>query len=167
MLTIANQMETGKIGKVAERGYKTIICNRPDGEGDDQPGFDEIARLAQEHGIQTVYLPIQLTGAEPADHAAFAEAIEAMPKPIMAYCRSGTRSAMLWSHWEQSHSDYAERERRLAAMQVGAMAPGSTSLDGRRAVAPLTSASASGAADDGWWKEERQSGVTRLRRNRA
>ncbi|NVK46366.1 MAG: TIGR01244 family phosphatase [Rhodobacteraceae bacterium] len=136
MFTVATQLEPSKIQKVAEKGYKTIICNRPNGEGADQPGFDEITRIASKFGLKTVYIPIQLGGASAADHAAFARAIEEMPKPILAYCRSGTRSATLWSHWEQEMSAHQGREQRVDAMQAGGLAPGNTSIDGRRALTP-------------------------------
>ncbi|TNE65309.1 MAG: TIGR01244 family phosphatase [Rhodobacteraceae bacterium] len=113
MFTVATQVDLAKISKIAETGYKTIVCNRPDGEGADQPSFDEMSKIARDLGLRTVYIPIALTGATEKDHAAFARVIEDMPKPILAYCRSGTRSATLWSHWEQEASGYHRAEHRV------------------------------------------------------
>ncbi|WP_417278506.1 beta-lactamase hydrolase domain-containing protein [Celeribacter sp.] len=105
-------------------------------DGADKPGFDEITRIASNFGLKTVYIPIQLGGASEADHAAFARAIEEMPKPILAYCRSGTRSATLWSHWEQEMSEHQGQERRVSAMKAGGLTPGNTSIEGKRALNP-------------------------------
>lgn len=156
MFTIANQMEIEKVKKVADRGYKTIICNRPDGEAEDQPSFVEITALAHQFGLETVYIPIDLSGAKPSDHEAFAKAIETMPKPILAYCRSGTRSSTLWSNWEHSVSEYEGGERRVEAMQAGALARGNTSLDGRRALPP--EGATAGQATQRVWVVEGQTG---------
>ena len=129
MFTIATQVEPDKIGKLAERGYKTIICNRPDGEGDGQPSFDKIHEVADKLGIIAVHIPVHLTGPTDANHAAFFEAVNALPKPILAYCRSGTRSAVLWNGYEerlQAMEGGPARdgpERRVGAMQAGALAP--------------------------------------------
>lgn len=126
MFTIATQVEPSKIDQILVRGYKSIICNRPDGEGEDQPSFDEVAKLARARGLAVRYIPVKLAGVTQAEHAAFAKAIEEMPKPILAYCRSGTRCAVLWNHFDAETSDQGRQgrpERRVAAMQVGALAP--------------------------------------------
>jgi TIGR01244 family protein len=119
MFTVATQVDLNKIRKIAEAGYKTIVCNRPDGEGADQPGFREVAQIARDLGLRTVYIPIALSGATAEDHAAFARVIEDMPKPILAYCRSGTRSTTLWSHWEQETSGDHRTERRVGTIARG------------------------------------------------
>lgn len=116
MFTIANQVEIGKIKKIADAGYKSIICNRPDGEAQDksQPDFSVVATQAHKLGLKAVYIPVPLTGADAETQAAFAEAVQSLPKPILAYCRSGTRSGTLWSAFQMQHPDLAPEMTRQA-----------------------------------------------------
>jgi sulfide:quinone oxidoreductase len=95
--TIATQIEIDKIGKLADRGFRSILCNRPDGEGADQPRFAEVEAAAARAGIRAAYVPIELSGATDRDVRAFHDAVRSLPTPLLAYCRSGTRSAMLIS----------------------------------------------------------------------
>ena len=93
---VSPQILPGEIPEIAAAGYKTIICNRPDGEGNDQPLFHEIEEAAKRAGLQVVYQPVESGKVSDADAAAFEAAFEAAPKPVFAYCRSGARSQTLW-----------------------------------------------------------------------
>nr|WP_291896511.1 bifunctional protein tyrosine phosphatase family protein/NAD(P)/FAD-dependent oxidoreductase [Maricaulis sp.] len=73
------------------------MCNRPDGEGADQPTFDEISAAAQAAGLEALYQPIVAGRVQDEDAAKFGEALSSLPGPVLAYCRTGTRSATLWS----------------------------------------------------------------------
>jgi uncharacterized protein (TIGR01244 family) len=123
MFTIANQVDVNKVEKLAEAGYKTLICNRPDKEGDDQACFADVAAEAQRLGMTAVYLPISESGTTPSDQQAFDAFIFETPKPIVAYCRTGTRPAALWSEFDrvQNGGRADGPERRVDALQVGAM----------------------------------------------
>jgi len=92
----AQQLQPEEIAQVAALGFKSIIANRPDGEAAGQPSFSEIEREAKAHGLSARYVPIA-GGATDADAAAFGAALAELPKPVLAYCRSGTRSTMLWA----------------------------------------------------------------------
>jgi len=81
-------------------GIKAIICNRPDGEGADQPTFPEIAKAAKKAGIAARYVPIVAGKVTDVDVEAFGKALGELPRPVHAYCRTGTRSATLWSFHE-------------------------------------------------------------------
>ena len=94
---VSPQITPADVTELAQQGFKTIICNRPDGEGNDQPLFHEIEEAAGKLGLQVHYLPVVSGKVSDEDAAAFAEAFEAAPKPVFAYCRSGTRSITLWS----------------------------------------------------------------------
>ncbi len=96
-LSVSPQISPAELGAIAERGFRAIICNRPDGEGADQPSFDEIAAAAREHGLVARNIPVASSNIEDADARAFGVAFRGLPKPVLAYCRSGTRSATLWS----------------------------------------------------------------------
>ncbi|WP_425072374.1 TIGR01244 family sulfur transferase [Sagittula sp. S175] len=96
-ITVSPQITVEHLKEIADAGYRSIMCNRPDGEGADQPTFDEISAAAQALGLQTAYLPI--VSGKVTDEAAeeFGKTMKALPGPMFAYCRTGTRSATLWS----------------------------------------------------------------------
>lgn len=52
---VAGQITANDIAKIAGQGIKTLICNRPDGEGADQPNVIEIEEAAQRHGLNVIY----------------------------------------------------------------------------------------------------------------
>ena len=96
-LSVMPQITPQDIPAIAAAGYRAIICNRPDGEGADQPNFEEIETAAAAAGLHCRYLPIVSGKVEDADALTFREALVALPGPALAYCRTGTRSATLWS----------------------------------------------------------------------
>ena len=93
----AGQVSVAEIADVAAAGFKSIICNRPDGEAGGQPAFAEIAAAAEAHGLQSRYIPVVPGQIGASDVEAFRAAANELPKPVLAYCRTGTRSANLWS----------------------------------------------------------------------
>jgi sulfide:quinone oxidoreductase len=96
-LTVAGQIDPAEIPLLAAQGIRSIICNRPDGEAPGQPPFGMVELAAAASGIEVLYLPVVSNAIDGADVATFGKALEELPKPILAYCRSGTRSAVLWS----------------------------------------------------------------------
>ncbi len=97
-LSVSPQVLPQQVAQLAASGFKSIICNLPDGEcGRDQPGFDQIAEAAKAAGMQSAYLPIVPGQAGPAEAVAFDDLLKRLPTPIIAFCRSGNRSATLWS----------------------------------------------------------------------
>ncbi|RLJ40886.1 sulfide:quinone oxidoreductase [Litoreibacter meonggei] len=96
-LSVSPQISPEDVQSIKDKGFRSIICNRPDGEGVDQPSFDEIAAAAKKLELETRYIPI--VGGKVADEDAeiFDNALNELPGPTLAYCRSGTRSATLWS----------------------------------------------------------------------
>lgn len=99
MLSVSPQITTGDIPAIKQAGFRSIICNRPDGEGVDQPTFKEVATAATAAGLEICYLPVQSGLVRDEDAVAFGAALRDLPGPVLAYCRSGTRSATLWSIW--------------------------------------------------------------------
>lgn len=90
-------MQLVDIDGLAELGYRSIICNRPDGEGADQPTFDEIKAAAEPLGLTVRYQPVVPGQISDSDVADFSKAMRELPKPALAFCRTDTRSATLWS----------------------------------------------------------------------
>ncbi|MGD9293640.1 MAG: TIGR01244 family sulfur transferase [Roseobacter sp.] len=99
-VSVAPQILADDMTAIKEAGFRGIICNRPDGEGADQPSFEEIDAAAKAAGIEARYVPVQSGMVTDEDVAAFAEALEDLQRPVLAYCRTGTRSATLWSFHE-------------------------------------------------------------------
>ena len=90
------QLQASDLEAVRSLGFRALICARPDGEAADQPSFSEIETVARNLGLSTEYIPVSTTGATESNHAAFASALSTLPGPVLAYCRSGQRAAMLW-----------------------------------------------------------------------
>lgn len=95
-ISVSGQISAEDLATFKSSGFNSIICNRPNGEGDDQVSFDEIAAAASELGLETRYIPMVLDGSAPPPVAEFASAVADLPKPILAYCKSGGRSQHLW-----------------------------------------------------------------------
>ena len=99
-VTVSPQITAADVEAIKKAGFRAIICNRPDGEGADQPGFDEIEAAAKAAGLEARYVPIQSGMVKDEDVAAFGVALAEVQRPVLAYCRTGTRSATLWSFHE-------------------------------------------------------------------
>ncbi len=95
-VSIADQIGPEDVNRIGELGFKGIICNRPDGEADDQPDFDDIAALAERLGIRTYYIPYLNGTLTPKLLAKLSNAIDEVDGPVLMYCRSGSRSTTLW-----------------------------------------------------------------------
>lgn len=95
--SVSGQLACGDVSVLAERGVRSIICNRPDGEGADQPNFAEIREAARQHGIEARYLPVVSGRVRDEDASTFSRLLDTLPGPTHAYCRSGMRSTTLWA----------------------------------------------------------------------
>ncbi len=98
--SVSPQITVDDITAIKDAGFRAIVCNRPDGEGADQPSFDEIEAAAELAGLDAFYVPVRSGIVNDADVEAFGDALARLPRPVLAYCRTGTRSATLWSFHE-------------------------------------------------------------------
>ena len=96
-LSVSAQILPQQLAAIRAAGFLSIICNRPDGEGGDQPLFAEIERAAHALGMQAHYLPAESGKVTDAQGAAFAALLAQAPKPVLAYCRTGMRSTTMWA----------------------------------------------------------------------
>jgi sulfide:quinone oxidoreductase len=96
-LSVSPQVLVNEMEALAQAGFKAIICNRPDGEGPDQPSFKEIEAAAEHYGIQARYLPAETGKVSDQDGKTFGQLLETLPGPILAYCRTGMRSTTMWA----------------------------------------------------------------------
>ena len=94
-VSVAPQIAPADVALAAAQGFRTVVNNRPDGESFDQPAGAEIAAACAAAGLDYLAIPI--------DHTGFSlDQVEAMAGamangPVLAFCRSGTRSCNLWA----------------------------------------------------------------------
>jgi uncharacterized protein (TIGR01244 family) len=116
-LSVAPQLAPEDMAAAAQQGFVRVVCNRPDGEGPGQPSGGAIKAAAQAAGLEFVHIPFAgMPDAATAD-AVFAAVSEA-PGPVLAYCRSGTRSVTAWALGSLRAGDH-DREA-LVALAAGA-----------------------------------------------
>src|SRR5262249_47499114 len=94
---VAGKLDSTDLEALAAAGVRTIVNNRPDGEDPGQLDAAEARRIAEEFGLQYHHIPITAQRLSRADVDALAAVLQAAPAPIVAHCRTGTRSALLWS----------------------------------------------------------------------
>jgi len=95
-LHVASQISKDDIPAIAALGFKVILNNRPDGEGEDQPLAAEIEAEAKAHGVEYIYQPVVGTAITDENADNFGATIAANEGPIFAHCRTGTRCTILW-----------------------------------------------------------------------
>lgn len=99
-LTVSAQILPPELEQLKNDGVTILVCNRPDGESQDQTSLDEIKEAAEKLGIKVVNLPFRSGEQTPAQIAEFAQIIETAEssgEKVHAYCRTGNRSTCLWA----------------------------------------------------------------------
>ena len=93
---VAPQISPQDMAQAAKDGFVLVINNRPDGEAPDQPTSAEMEAAAKAAGLDYVHIPVR--GAPtPEQVEAVAAAVQEANGPVLAFCRSGTRSIITWS----------------------------------------------------------------------
>jgi uncharacterized protein (TIGR01244 family) len=90
------QISLDDVARAVEDGFKAIICNRPDGEDSGQLTAAQIEAACAVHGLSFTHIPVS-GGMNQGQVAQMGAALEAAGGPVLAYCRSGTRSTNLWA----------------------------------------------------------------------
>jgi len=93
---VAGQLLAAQMQALAEQGVMSFINNRPDMEGPMQPLSEDLEKIAQELGVDYAYIPMA-GGLTPGLIDATQTAFDNLPRPIVAFCASGMRSAALWA----------------------------------------------------------------------
>ena len=96
-LCVAPQLQPEDMAELARAGFKTVINNRPDGEAADQPSSDEMAAAAQAAGLEYAYQPVVGSNIAETDIDGFDAIVSLAEKPVLAFCRTGTRCTTLWA----------------------------------------------------------------------
>ena len=95
VFAITGQITPSQVKAVAEAGFQSILCARPDNEEYGQPCFADVARAAEAEGLMILHIPVS-GGLREGDIIRFHEAWPELPKPVLAYCRSGARAGTLY-----------------------------------------------------------------------
>jgi len=93
---VAPQISPADLAEAAAQGFKLVINNRPDGEAPGQPDSHTMQEAAEAAGLSYRHIPVR-GGPTPDQVREQAEAVAAAEGPVLAFCRSGTRSIITWS----------------------------------------------------------------------
>jgi uncharacterized protein (TIGR01244 family) len=96
-LSAAGKLDRSDIEGLASAGVRTIINNRPDDEDPGQLSAADARRIAEAHGVAYHHIPVTAASLSRADVDAIAQVLASAEQPIVAHCRSGTRSTLLWA----------------------------------------------------------------------
>lgn len=108
-LAVSAQINPEDVVAIAAAGYQVLINNRPDGEESTQPTAAAIAAAAQDAGLEYHHMPVTAGSFPGADFDAMSDLLGDPARPVLAFCRSGTRCANLWV----ASSDDAGREQAM------------------------------------------------------
>lgn len=97
---VIGQIQPSDLEKIKEMGFQTILNNRPEKEEIDQPSKDSIEEATTTAGLAYYYLPI-VSGIDAQTSKEFLKILKEAPKPILAFCRTGTRCTHLWAESTQ------------------------------------------------------------------
>jgi uncharacterized protein (TIGR01244 family) len=94
--SVSPQIGVDDVARIAELGFRSIICNRPDGESPDQTDVALIRAQAEACGLAFAFVPALSGNIQSQNVDDHRDALAALPAPVLAYCRSGTRCRNLW-----------------------------------------------------------------------
>jgi uncharacterized protein (TIGR01244 family) len=118
----APQIAPEDLAAIKERGFTLVVSNRPDGEEPGQPDAETMRKAAETAGLPFRYIPIA-GGFPEASIADMARALDEAPGPVFAFCRSGTRSTLLWALASASRGASADDVAEAAASAGYDIAP--------------------------------------------
>ena len=114
-IAVAPQITPDDVPAIAAAGYVAIVNNRPDGEEPGQPEGEAIRAAAAVAGLAYTAIPITQAGFSRPQVDAMIAALAAADGPVLAYCRSGTRSCNLWALARAAAGDHADAVTDKAA----------------------------------------------------
>lgn len=94
--SVAPQIATEDVAEIARLGFRSIMCNRPEGESADQTPVREIEAEARRLGLGFAHVPVVSGQIDGQDVEDFRQALDRLEAPVLAYCRSGARSQTLF-----------------------------------------------------------------------
>ncbi len=109
-VSVSAQITPQDVAEIAAAGYKVLINNRPDGEEVGQPSSAEIAAAAEAAGLEYHYMPVTAGSFPGPDFDAMTDVLDDDDHPVLAFCRTGTRSTNVWVAGRED----ATREQAIA-----------------------------------------------------
>lgn len=130
-LSVTAQLLPEDMPAVAAAGFKMVLNNRPDGEAADQPSSNEMAVAAEAAGLAYAHQPVVGTNIAETDIDGFDAIVSLAETPVLAFCRTGTRSTTLWALTQATEQDNGSiiATAELAGYDLSALAD---RLDQRR-----------------------------------
>lgn len=128
-ILVSQQLTVEDVAAAAELGVSTIVNNRPDGEDPAAPQGGAIEAAAAAAGLNYVAIPIGHSGFSEPQVDAMIAAMEQAEGPILAYCRSGTRSTLLWALASAKQGIEPDAIARAAAQAGYDVSPIRTMID--------------------------------------
>jgi uncharacterized protein (TIGR01244 family) len=107
-ISVAGQITPADVAEAARLGFTFVINNRPEGEQPGQPTGAEIEAAAKAAGLGYAAIPITHAGFTQEQVDAMRAALDAAGGPVLAFCRSGTRSTFTWALARAQAGDDAE-----------------------------------------------------------
>lgn len=95
-VSVAPQIAPEDAAAIAAAGFVRVVNNRPDGEEPGQPSGDSIRAACEAAGLNYVAIPVGHGGFTFEQVTQTIDALSTASGPVLAYCRSGTRSCHLW-----------------------------------------------------------------------
>jgi uncharacterized protein (TIGR01244 family) len=95
-ISVSPQIDPADVTVLAAQGFAAIVNNRPDGEEAGQPEGSAVEAAAHSAGLAYTAIPVA-GGFSHAQIDAMRAALDAAAGPVLAFCRSGTRSTNLWA----------------------------------------------------------------------
>lgn len=132
-VSVSPQIDPDDVVVLAAEGFTAIINNRPDGEDFTQPAGDAVARAAEANGLSYTAIPVA-GGFSHEQIAAMRAALDAATGPVLAFCRSGTRSTYLWALAEAKAGGDPEAitaKAAVAGYDIEALGPTLAALAGK------------------------------------
>ena len=114
-LQVSPQIGLAEVAEAAAAGVTLIVNNRPEDESEDQTPGAEIEAAARAAGLSYITIPITHAGFSEPQVSAMAAALAGANGPVLAYCRSGTRSTLLWALAEASQGGDPDALTNMAA----------------------------------------------------
>lgn len=96
-ISVSPQIDVEDVARLKAAGFVAIINNRPDGEDPTQPPGAAVAGAAAAAGLRYFAIPLGRDGVRDELIEATRQALDSVNGPVLAYCRSGTRSTTLWA----------------------------------------------------------------------
>lgn len=110
-IAVSEQITAEDMAEIAAAGYRVVVNNRPDNEVAGQPSSASIEEAARAAGLEYHYLPVTASDFPGPDADRMAALFHDDSRPVLAFCRTGTRCANLWVNTANDTDSEAAREK--------------------------------------------------------